>query len=550
MPPDAADLRDGRAAFTEQRWADAFRLLSRADIVHPLAGDDLERLGRAAYMLGRDDDYVDALERAHRVHLDAGRLPAAARCTWWIGHSHLFRGQPARADGWFATGERLLAGWEGDCVERGYLLIPAWLRQLGAGDWEAGLVTTAAGAEIGERYGDLDLTWLARDDHARALVKLGRLDEAMRLVDELLVVVEAGGLSPVVTGIVLCNTVDFAREATELRHAREWTDALTAWCAAGPQMVAHLGLCLVHGAELSHLGGDPDGALDQAQRAVESYSAGALNRIALGRSYYCQGEVHRLKGRLGDADACYRQASRHGFPPDPGAALLLLAEGRHEAAAAMLRRAMLERVEPLQRAALLPAYVVVMIADGDLDGARAASDQLTSIADSWRTEALQADAAMAAAAVSLAEESAATALESARRAWLAWDGLAAPLEAARARLLVAHACRALGDEETAWMEAAAAREVFDRLGAVTDLAAAESLVPATAAADISSASPLSSREVEVLRLVAAGHQNQEIADQLVLSQHTVARHVQNIYAKIGVSSRAAATAYAFDNGLV
>jgi DNA-binding CsgD family transcriptional regulator len=540
---DPAALQAGRDAFAEQRWEDAVRLLSEGDGARPLAGDDLERLGRAAYMLSLDDDYVAAFERAHRAHLHDGRVPAAVRCTWWIGHSHLFRGQRSRAEGWFATGERLLAGWPDDCVERGYLLIPAWLRQLGAGDWIEGLATTAADAEIGERFGDLDLTWLARDDHARALVKLGRLDEAMRIVDELLVTVEAGALSPVVTGIVLCNTVDFSREATELRHAREWTDALTTWCAAGPQMVAHLGLCLVHRAELSHLGGDPAGALEQAQRAVERYSAGALNRVALGKAYYCQGEVHRLQGRRRDADACYQQASRHGCPPDPGAALLLLAEGNHAAAAAMLRRAMIERVEPLQRAALLPAYVTVMLADGDLDAARAASDQLATIAESWRTEALRAAADAARSAVSLAEGAAAPALDAARRAWQTWDALDAPLEAARARLLVAQACRMLGDEESARMEAEAAREVFDRLDAVADLAAVEEEFPRGGSA-------LSAREMEVLRLVAAGHTNQAIAERLVLSRHTVARHVQNIYAKVGVSSRAAATAYAFDSGLM
>lgn len=539
----AAALQDGRTAFGEQRWEDALRLLSDADRVHPLDGDDLERLGRAAYMLGQDDDYVAAFERAHRTYLDAGRTPAAVRCTWWIGHSHLFRGQRSRAEGWFATGERLMAGWTDDCVERGYLLIPVWLKHMGAGEWTEALATAVIAAEIGERYGDLDLTWLARDDQARALVKLGRLDEAMRLVDELLVTVEAGALSPVVTGIVLCNTVDFSREATELRHAREWTDALTAWCEAGPQMVAHLGLCLVHRAELSHLGGEPGRALEEARRAVENYSAGALNRIALGKAYYCQGEVHRLQGRRRDAEACYQQASRHGYPPDPGTALLRLAEGNHAAAAAMLRRAMLERVEPLQRAALLPAYVTVMIADDDLDAARAASDQLATIAESWRTEALQAAAAGVRAEIALVEGSAGPALESARRAWQTWDELDAPLEAARARLLVAHACRALGDEESARMEAEAAREVFGRLDAVADLGALEDAFPG-------SGSALSPREVEVLRLVAAGHTNHEIAERLVLSTHTVARHVQNIYAKVGVSSRAAATAYAFDHGLV
>lgn len=543
MVHEAPPLLEGRTACAEERWEDAVRLLSQCDADDRLDGDDLERLGRAAYMLGRDDDYVAALERAHRAHLAAGRVPAAVRCTWWIGHSHLFRGQPARADGWFATGERLLSGSGESCVEEGYVLIPAWLRQMGAGDWTAALATTARAAEIGERYGDLDLMWLARDDHARALVKLGRLDEGMRLVDELLVTVETGALSPVVTGIVLCNTVDFSREATELRHAREWTGALAAWCAGRPQMVAHLGLCLVHTAELSHLGGDLDGALAQARQAAERYSAGVLNRIALGRAYYCQGEVHRLRGRFRDADECYRQASRHGCPPDPGAALLRLAEGRDQAAAAMMRRAMLERVEPLQRAALLPAYVEVMIADDDLDAARAASDQLAGIAASWGTEALHAAAAAARAAVCLAEGADAAALDSARRAWLIWDALDAPFEAARARLLVARACSALGDDDSARMEAEAAREVFVRLGAGREVADVDD---AFAAAE----SVLSSREIDVLRLVAAGLSNSQIAQRLFLSQHTVARHVQNIYAKIDVSSRAAATAYAFDHHFV
>ncbi len=543
MVLETVALRDGRAAFSEERWEDAFRLLSDADAEHLLGGDDLERLGRAAYMLGLDDDYVTALERAHRAHVDAGLTPAAARCTWWIGHSHLFRGQPGRAEGWFATGERILSSWPHECVEHGYLLIPRWLRQMSAGEWAECLATADAAGDIGERYGDLDLTWLARDDQARALVKLGRLAEAMRLVDELLVTVEAGALSPVVTGIVLCNTVDFLREATELRHAREWTDALTAWCEQRPQMVAHLGLCLVHGAELSHLGGDPAGALEQARRAAKSYPNGALNRVALGKAYYCQAEIHRLQGRLREADDCYRQASRHGCPPDPGAALLKLAEGRLDTAAAMLRRATLERLDPLQRAALLPAYVEVMIADGDLDAARAASDQLGTIAASWGTEALHAAAGATRAATSLAAGAAADALADARQAWQTWDALDAPLEAARARMLVARACRALGDDESARMEAETAREVFARLGAVRDLAAVD-------AAFATGHSVLSAREVEVLQLVAAGHGNQEIATRLVVSQHTVARHVQNIYAKLGLSSRAAATAYAFDHHLV
>ena len=539
----ATALEEGRAAYARARWNDAYELLVQADAKSPLDADDIELLARSAYMLGKDDVYVAALERAYRSHFGAGRTGAAVGCTWWIGHNHLFHGRPAHADGWFAVGNRLAESTAEDFVERGYLLCPLWLRQMGSGEWEAGHATAVEAAAIGERFGDADLTWLARDEQSRALVRLGRLGEALRLAGEVLVVAESGALSPVVSGIVFCNTIGFLHEAHQLRQAREWTDALSRWCEGRPQMVAHLGFCLVHRAEILQMHGDLRDALAEARDAAERFNSGALNRIAVARAFYRQGEVHRLQGRLREAGECYGLASAHGWEPVPGLAQLRLAQGDLTAAAAMMRRAATERVEPVHRAAIIPAYVDIMLAGGDLDAARMACDQLDEIVTGLESESLRASADFARGCVAQAEGDYPTALAAARRAWLAWLELDFPYEAARARLLLAQACRAAGDEESARLEASAARDVFADLGASRDLAIANGVLasePDTA---------LSPREVEVLRLVASGRTNKEIGDALVISPHTVARHLQNIYLKIGVSSRAAATVFALDHDL-
>jgi DNA-binding CsgD family transcriptional regulator len=543
MAGQATALEEGRAAYAGARWSDAYQRLVEADAETPLGADDLELLARSAYMLGEDDIYVAALERAYRLHFEAGRTGAAVGCTWWIGHNHLFHGRPAHADGWFATGNRLAGSTAENFVERGYLLCPIWLRQMSAGEWEAGHATAVEAEAIGERFGDADLTWLARDEQCRALVRLGRLGEALRLAGEVLVVAESGALSPVVSGIVFCNTIGFLHEAHQLREAREWTDALSRWCEGRPQMVAHLGFCLVHRAEILQMHGELRDALAEARDAAERFNSGALNQIAVGRACYRQAEVHRLQGRLLEAGEYYGRASDHGWEPVPGLAQLRLAQGDIGAAAAMIRRAATERVEPVHRATILPAYIDIMLADEDLDAARLACDQLDEIVAGLDSESLRASADFARGCVAQAEGDYPTALAAARRAWLGCLELDFPYEAARARLLLAQACQGAGDEESARLEARAAHDVFASLGATRDVAMANGLL----AREPDSA--LSRRELEVLRLVASGRTNKEIGDTLVISQHTVARHLQNIYLKIGVSSRAAAAVFASDHDL-
>jgi DNA-binding NarL/FixJ family response regulator len=498
-------------------------------------------------MLGRDDEYVTGLERAQRAYLDGGDVPRAVRCAFWIGHNMLFRGETARATGWFGRAKRLLEREQQDCVEHGYLLIPVWLAQMAGDDWAAGYATAAEAAEIGERFGDPDLVWLARDEQGRALVNWGRVGEGLRLVDEALVVAAAGELSPIVTGIVYCNTIAFCRDAYQLRQAGEWTEALTQWCERQPEMVAHLGLCLVHRAEIMQLRGAWGDAMDEAARAAERFTAGVLNQLACGKARYRQGDIHRLRGELADAEQAYRDASRHGHEPQPGLALLRLAEGNTDAAAGTIRRAVGESTRPLRRAGLLPAYVEIMIASGELERAGAACRELAEIAASHASEALEAMAAQASGAVALAEGDAQAALAFLRRAAQVWQEHSAVYETARARALVGVACRALDDEDGATLELDAARDAFSLLGAKADLARVDALTSNTTSVDVHG---LTDRELEVLRLVAAGKSNREIGAELVISEHTVRRHLQNIFAKLGVSSRTAASTFAFTHGLI
>lgn len=540
-------LERGRSSYAGEAWRSAFESLVDADRVAPLGPQDLELLARSAYMLGRDDDYVSALERAHHAHLDAGDTPLAVRCAVWIGHSLLFRGEVARTAGWFARAQRLLDRDGRDCVERGYLLIPVWLEQMGGGDYEGGYATATQAVEIGERFGDADLVWLARDDQARALLHQGRIDEGLRLVNEALVVATAGELSPIVTGIVYCNTIAFCRDVYELRHVREWTDALSRWCERQPEMVTHNGLCLVHRAEIRLLQGAWDTALDEARRSAERFSEGVLNRIACGKALYCQGEVHRLRGEPAAAEDAYREASRYGFEPQPGFALLRLAQGNTDAAVAAIRRVVDETTDGLGRAALLPAYVEIMLRVGNVEKARGASHELDQISKDQGNDVLVAMAAQARGAVALVGGDASAALTALRRAMGLWNELGAAYEVAHVRVSMALACRALGDEDTATLEFEAARAVFEQLSALPDQARVDALTERTASVDTHG---LTERELEVLRLVAAGKTNRDVAAELVISQHTVARHMQNIFAKLGVSSRTAASAFAFAHDLL
>ena len=543
------ELERGRDHYARRAWIDAYASLSEADRATPLTAGDLELLATSAYMLGRDDAVLNSLERAHHAHLEEGSALRAARCAWWLGINLAMRGEMSPSTGWFGRAERMIEREGRDCVERGYMLIPVLLRHVAAGDAEAAYAAGAEAAAIGERFGDADLLAMAVHEQGFALVRQGRVAEGLRLLDETMVAVTAGELSPIVTGLVYCNVIAGCQEIYETRRAQEWTAALTRWCEQQPDMVAHTGLCLLHRAELMELHGAWPDALEEAQRAGERFAqrAQGMNEAATAQAVYRQGEVHRLRGDFATAEEAYREASRGGWEPQPGLALLRLAQGKNDAAAAAIRRVAGETTQPLKRARLLPAYVEIMLAVGDLQAAHGACRELEEVSEAHEVEVLGAMVAQARGAVSLAEDDARAALVALRHAWRVWQELEAPYEAARVRVLIGLACRQLEDDEMAALELEAARGVFAKLGAAPDLARVDSLAPR---AESDAPHGLTQRELEVLRLVAAGQSNRAIASQLVLSEHTVARHLQNIFAKLGVSSRTAASAFAFENELV
>ncbi|MEO5820828.1 MAG: helix-turn-helix transcriptional regulator [Vicinamibacteraceae bacterium] len=265
-----------------------------------------------------------------------------------------------------------------------------------------------------------------------------------------------------------------------------------------------------------------------------------------GSALYQQGEIHRLRGEFDDAEEAYRAANERGFEPQPGLALLRLAQGRFDVASATIRRLASATRDPLCRAGILPAHLEIALACGELDEARTARDELRQLADAFDADVLRAIVAQADGAIACAEGRPHAAIDPLRLAFRLWEQLEAPYEAARVRVLIGHACRALHDDDAAALECAAARTVFERLGAGPELARLD--VPHRPARAKDGA-PLTARELHVLRMVSTGRTNKDIAGELHLSERTVDRHLANILTKLDVRSRTAATTYAFDHKL-
>ena len=538
-------LARGRAAHARRAWDDAHAALSSADQAAPLAPADLDRLAWSAILTGRGDEFLAVLERLYNAHLEAGDDEAAARAAFWIGFRLFAVREPGRASGWIARSQRLVERLGRDSVLRGYLFLPVAQRALAAGDCAAASEAAARAAEAGERFGDRDLTAFARNAQGCALLRQGRIREGMALIDEAMVSVTSGELTPLITGLTYCIAISHCQQVYALDRAREWTLALAGWCDQQPQLTSFTGTCQVHRAEIKQLAGEWPEAIEEARRVAE-HPPRTAEPDASGHAFYQQGEIHRLRGEREQAEEAYRRASQAGRDPQPGLALLRLEQGRRAEGASGIRRALEATREPLQRARLLPTAVEVLLAMGEVDEARAACQEREAIAGRFDTEVLAAMAAQARGAVLLAEGDAGGALGPLRHAFAGWQRAAIPYLMARVRVLIGRACRALGDRDGSRLELDAARAIFERLGAAPELAAMD---PAASAGDGRSLG-LTPRELEVLRLVAAGKTNKAIAKQLFLSGKTIDRHVSNIFMKVKVSSRAAATAFAYKHNLV
>jgi len=557
-PPVSTDVERGRAQFHDRAWDDAYQTLSRADASQPLEVDDLGRLAWSAALSGRDPEFLRLLERSYQIHLEAGRETAAARAAFWICFRLFALGELGRAAGWFARSQRLAAAH--DCVERGYLMMPGVHRHMAEGDNPAAVALAIQAGAIGDRFGDADLSAFARGMQGRARLRQGEIDLGLALLDEAMVAATSGELSsPVIVGLIYCSAIAGCQRVFALGRAREWTSALAAWCDGQPQLVTFTGQCLVHRAEILQLGGAWREAIEETHRAARRAPL-ANDRSGEAEAAYQRAELHRLQGALAEAEEAYQRAGQLGREPQPGLALLRMAQGRRADAAGALRRVLGATPDDLGRARLLPAQVEIQLALGARDEAGRACAELEEIAarlaaacvGSGASAAdsvaiLGALAAEARGALHLADGEYQAALPPLRRAFQVWHELAAPYLAARVRVRVAEACRALGDPDGCRLELECAREVFLRLGAAPDVACVDAMARARSPG---AAAGLTPRELEVLRLLASGRTNKAIAKHLFLSEKTIDRHVSNIFTKINVASRAAATAFAYQHQLV
>ena len=417
-------------------------------------------------------------------------------------------------------------------------------RALGTGDFAAAATFADEAVACGRRHRDPDLTALGLCSQGRLTLYTGRVADGLALLDESMVRVIAGETSPVIAGHVYCTAIEGCQEISDFARMTEWTSALERWCAEQPGLLAFTGQCAVHRGQLLRLRGEWGPALDEFELAAVRYrEVGSPDAAAL--SAYEAGEVLRLRGEHAAAEAYYDRAAERGFEPQPGLALLWLARGEQAAAVAAMDRLLAEPGGPVQRCRILPAAVEVLLATGQVDRARDLAEELSGIADDFGCEPLKAAAAQAAGAVELIGGDPAGALPYLRKAQQLWARTEAPVDRARARALLGRTMSEIGDAEAARRELEAARTVFRQVGARPYADDVDRLL-----APASLPAGLSAREAEVLRLVASGRSNAQIAADLVLSEKTVARHLSNIFTKLAVGSRTAATAYAFEHGLV
>jgi ATP/maltotriose-dependent transcriptional regulator MalT len=535
------ELSVGREAFARRAWAAARDHLSRADPA-TLGADDLRALSTAAYLVGDRDAATRALQRAHSLSLTAGDRLGAAHDAHELGMVFSTSGEPAVGAGWVARGQRLLEDEPEDCRERGYLLIHEMFSHLRTGDLNGVQDCCERIGAIGRKWRDPDLIAFALSSSGRALMYAGRVPEGLARMDEAMVALTTGEVTPIMAGHVYCAMIEGCQEVADYRRMSEWTSALVQWCDGQPDLVPFTGQCAVHRGQILRARGSFGAALEELALAAERYAANGMDPAA-GLAVYERGEVLRTMGDLDGAEAAFAEAATWGYEPQPGLALLWLARGRTSAAVAAVRRLLEEAHDPVTRSRRLGAAVETLTAAGKLDEAQEAADELGGIAEAFGCAAVTANAAYAAGLVALAADDPSRSLGHFRRAWKAWIEVGARYDAARARVRIGLALRALGDTISGTSELNVALRTFTELGAEPARREVERLL-ATGLPD-----GLTAREAEVLRLVASGRSNPQVAEQLFLSEKTVARHLSNIFTKTGVTSRSAAGAYAREHDL-
>lgn len=530
------DLAHAREAFERRAWVTAYDALSSRP--GDLDGADFDRLAVAALLAGRENDAIQALHRAFQHHLDAQDPTAAAHSAYWLALALLQHGEPAVAGGWIARCRHLVDGAAADSREAGYLLTLELFQRIYTGRFDGCLELAEQMTALARSCGDADLLAHGLNARGRMLIYDGQVRTGLESLDEAMTSVVTGQVSPLVAGETYCSLIEACQEVWDWGRAAAWTTALSRWIDEQPELVRFTGQCAVHRGQIMRIHGALREAQEEYDRAVARYLAdGQPAPAGLARAE--AGDVLRILGRLDEAEESFSDAVAYGHEAQPGRALLWLARGRPEAARAAIRRLLVEPRGPVQRAGLLVGCGEVLLAVGEVEEADAVATELAALAEDFGSSALVAAGNRLRAAVLLAQGQPAEALAAARAALTGWQSLGAGYDAARTRLLLAQALEDLGDAATADAELQLARTALASLG----VSSGTEPVPELPGG-------LTPRELEVLRLVATGRSNPDIAATLVLSEKTVARHLSNIFTKLGVGSRTAAAHFAFEHQLL
>lgn len=535
-------LAEARAALDTGAWETAHAAFSACDRA-TLTAADLDAAADAAWWTSRLDESIELRQLAHSRYLEQGEALRAAYAAWLLYFDYLEKGMSGSASGWLQRARRLLEPVP-ESAEHGYLALADSGVLADKGDLSGSREAIERALEIGRRTDDRALVAMAIQNLGRNLIAAGAMSEGIALLDEAMTAALADGLPPLFTGWIFCDVLGACLQVADLGRAGEWSDAALRWCAARNVTRSFHGLCLLYRLQVTTAHGWWDEAETEAGRASDYLAS--LHPYLSGEALYTLGEIRRRRGDFTGAERMFAKAHGLGREPQPGLALVRLAQGKTTSAAGALQAALRDPPANLiDRSRLLSAAVEIFLADGNPEAARSCCTELDRLADPAQSPLLTATADAANGAMAFASGDPATAIALLRRAWALWQDLRLPYEAARVRILMGRANRADGNEERARLEIEAGLEELERLGAAYDAQEARALLQRRP-----TAAGLSSREVEILRLVASGRTNREIATELSLSAHTVVRHVHNIYTKVGVSSRAAATAFAFEHDLV
>ncbi|WP_426322722.1 LuxR C-terminal-related transcriptional regulator [Microbacterium sp. E-13] len=537
----SSDRDAGRSAAADLRWAAALELLSRADARGELAASDLDLLGKVTLLRGEPRASVDALTRAYSAHLATADAAGAVGSAGWLALEMIELGDFTNSVAWAARAMRIVNGMPRPGALAGFARLAPAVGQLGSGNPADAAQRFREILAIADAHDDRELAANARLGLGKSLIEIGEIGDGFACFDWCMTAIAAGDITPVVTGTLACAMISDALLAFDLERATAWTAVLDRWCSAQPELITFSGQCQALKAALLLIRGAWGEASTAAELALSRFRAGDY-RAVWGAPYQLA-ELGRLRGAFHSAEESYRRAAESGWEAEPGVSLLHLAAGRTQRAQEEIRRSV-AGADPFTRCFLLPALIEIEVAAGDAAAARRGLDELSAGRRAARTPMLDAIVEAAEARVLIAEGQSDAAVTPGRSAVDLWTRLDARYEAARCRVLVGRALHSTGEGAEAAAQFDTARAVFRSLGADPALAELDAVTAGRRSA------ALTPRELEVLRLVSTGLTNRAVGAKLSLSEKTVARHLANIFGKLGLSTRAAATAYAYENGLV